>query len=115
MPRPARTSCPRGPGSACCACTPRSPSRSAGGCWPGGTREQNAGREGVVVAPFTRRTGRELLFCLAGVPFAVVNPLVLFIGALDLTRWVGSAGRGNPSPADAAVAGACVGLLTVLL
>ena len=27
----------------------------------------------AVAAPFTRREGRELLFCLAGLPFAVVT------------------------------------------
>ncbi len=69
----------------------------------------------AVVAPFTRREGRELLFCLAGLPFAVVNPLAFFVLAVDLIRLAADGGRGNPSPADMAVAGACVGLLLVLL
>ena len=45
-PRPAPTSCPRGPGSACWACTPSSHWRSADGCWPGGTRERKAWAQG---------------------------------------------------------------------
>jgi hypothetical protein len=69
----------------------------------------------AVVAPFTRREGRELLFCLAGLPFVVVNPLALFVLAVDLTWLVAGAGRGNPSPADIAIAGMCLGLLFVLL
>jgi signal transduction histidine kinase len=69
----------------------------------------------AVAAPFTRREGRELLFCLAGLPFAVVNPLALFVLAVDLTWLVAGSGRGNPSPAAIAIACACVGLLPVLL
>jgi hypothetical protein len=38
----------------------------------------------AVVAPFTRRVGRELLFCLAGLPLAVVNPLLLFVLTVDM-------------------------------
>ncbi|MEV4656617.1 sensor domain-containing protein [Micromonospora sp. NPDC049301] len=69
----------------------------------------------AVVAPSTRRAGRELLFCLAGLPFAVVNPLVLFVLIVDMIWLVAGGGRGNPSPADMAIAGVCVGLLLVLL
>lgn len=69
----------------------------------------------AVVAPFTRREGRELLFCLAGLPFAVVNPLALFVLAVDLIWLVAGTGRGNPSPADVAIACVCLGLLLVLL
>jgi signal transduction histidine kinase len=69
----------------------------------------------AVVAPFTRRAGRELLFCLAGLPFVVVNPLALFVLAADLTWLAAGSGPGNPSPADLAVAGACLGLLLALL
>ena len=69
----------------------------------------------AVAAPFTRREGRELLFCLAGLPFAVVNPLALFVLAVDLTWLVAGSGRGNPSLADMAIACACLGLLLVLL
>lgn len=69
----------------------------------------------AVVAPFTRRQGRALLFCLAGLPFAVVNPLVLFVVTVDLIWWAADGARGNPSPAQMAVAGACQGALLVLL
>jgi signal transduction histidine kinase len=69
----------------------------------------------AVVAPFTRREGRELLFCLAGLPFAVVNPLVLFVLTVDMVWLVAGSGRDNPSPAEVAIACACVGLLLVLL
>ncbi|WP_433190756.1 sensor histidine kinase [Actinoallomurus sp. CA-150999] len=71
--------------------------------------------QAAVVAPFTRREGRELLFCLAGLPFAVVNPLAFFILAVDMTWLASSGARGDPSPADMAIACVCVGLLLVLL
>lgn len=67
------------------------------------------------MGPFTRRQGRELLFCLAGLPFAVVNPLVLFVVAVDLIWLVADGGQGNPSPAHVAVAAVGVGLVVVLL
>jgi signal transduction histidine kinase len=85
---------------------------------PGGqaqVRSPWAVARAAVAAPFTRREGRELLFCLAGLPFAVVNPLALFVLAVDLTWLVAGTGRGNPSPADMAIACACLGLLLVLL
>jgi len=69
----------------------------------------------AVVAPFTRREGRELLFCLSGLPFAGLSPLTLFVLAVDLTWLVTGNGRDNPSPADLAIAGAVLGLLLVLL
>ena len=69
----------------------------------------------AVVAPFSRREGRELLFCLAGLPIALVNPLALFVVAVDLTWLVGGSRQGNPSPADLAIAVACLGLVLVLL
>ncbi len=69
----------------------------------------------AVVAPFTRRERRALLFCLAGLPFAVINPLALLVLAMDLTWRAAGSGRSNPSPGDAAIAVACVGLLLVLL
>ena len=69
----------------------------------------------AIVAPFTRRQGRELLFCLAGLPFTLINPLVLFVLTVDLIWLVADSARGNPSPAEMAVAGACQGLLLVLL
>jgi signal transduction histidine kinase len=85
---------------------------------PGGqtrVRSPRAAARAAVVAPFTRREGGELLFCLAGLPFAVVNPLALFVLAADLTWLAAGSGRGNPSPADMAIACACLGLLLVLL
>jgi signal transduction histidine kinase len=69
----------------------------------------------AVVAPFTRRQGRALLFCLAGLPFAMISPLVLFVLAVDLIWLAADGGRGNPSPAEIVIAGACLGLLLVLL
>jgi signal transduction histidine kinase len=68
-----------------------------------------------MVTPFSRRTGRGLVFCLAGLPFAVVNPLVLFVVFVDLIWWAVDGGRGNPSPAEMAIAVAGQGLLLVLL
>jgi signal transduction histidine kinase len=69
----------------------------------------------AIGAPFTRRQGRELLFCLAGLPFAVLNPLALFVLAVDLISWAADAGRGNPSPAGIFIAIVGLGLLLVLL
>jgi hypothetical protein len=70
----------------------------------------------AVAAPFTRRECRELLFCLAGLPFVVVvNPLALFVLAVDLTWLAAGTRHGNPSPADVAIACFCLGLLLVLL
>ena len=69
----------------------------------------------ALASPFTRREGRELLFCLAGLPFAVINPVALFVLTVDLTWLVAGSGRGNPSPAAIAFAAVGVGLLLVLL
>lgn len=69
----------------------------------------------AVVTPFTRREGRRLLFCLAGLLFVVVSPPALFVGAADLIWFVNSSGRGNPSPVDMTIAGVFLGLLLVLL
>ncbi len=70
----------------------------------------------AVAAPFTRREGRKLLFCLTGLPFAlVVNPLALFVLAVDLIWLVAGPGQGNPSATDVAIACACLGLVLVLL
>ena len=86
---------------------------------PGGqarVRSPWAVARAAVVAPFTRREGRELLFCLAGLPFVVlVNPLALFVLAVDLTWLVAGTGQGNPYAADVAIACVCLGLLLVLL
>ncbi len=69
----------------------------------------------AAVAPFTRREGRELLFCLAGLPFAVVNPLAFFVLAADLIWFAADGARGNPSAAEMAVACACAVSLLLLL
>jgi signal transduction histidine kinase len=85
---------------------------------PGGQARAGSLRGAVraaVGAPFTRRQGRELLFCLAGLPFAVINPPVLFVLAVDIALLVAGDGQGNPSPADVVTAGFCLGLLLVLL
>ncbi|WP_250031368.1 sensor histidine kinase [Paractinoplanes maris] len=69
----------------------------------------------AVVSPFTRRRGRELAHCLAGLPLAVLSPLVLLVLATDLVWLAGGSGRRNPSPADIAIGTAGVGLLLVVL
>ncbi|MFG1868460.1 sensor histidine kinase [Micromonospora arborensis] len=69
----------------------------------------------AVAAPFTRRVGRQLLFSLAGLPFVVVNPVVLFVVVVDLIWLLTAGARGNPSPANVVSAAVCVGLLLVLL
>ena len=61
------------------------------------------------------RARRELLFCLAGVPFVLISPPVLVVGAIDGIWWVADRGRGNPSPAEIAGAVAGVGALLVLV
>ena len=72
-------------------------------------------RWAAVVAPFTRRAGREFLFCLASLPFVVVNPVALLVLVADLIGLAAGGGSGNPSSADLAIAGVCLGLLLVLL
>jgi signal transduction histidine kinase len=69
----------------------------------------------AVVAPFARRGRRELLFCLAALPFALVNPLTLALLTMDLIWLAADGARGNPSPAEIAIAIAVQGLLLVLL
>ena len=69
----------------------------------------------AVMAPFARRQVHGLAFCLTGLLFVVVNPVTLFILAVDLSWSVRGGGRGNPSSADVVVAGACVGAVLVLL
>ncbi|MBG0563805.1 sensor histidine kinase [Actinoplanes aureus] len=78
------------------------------------TADPRAVARAAVAAPFTRRLGRELLFCLAGLPSALLNPLVLFVVTVDLIWLVADGGRGNPSVAHVALACVCVGLLLVL-
>ena len=90
----------------------------AAGPPPGGparVRGPWAAARAAATAPFTRRQGRELMFCLAGVPLTVVSPVSVFVLAADLIWLVAGARRGNPSPAHLAVAGAVLGLLLVLV
>jgi len=81
---------------------------------PGGRSARALARAAAVV-PFTRRERRELLFCLAGLPFGLVSPLVLFVAGVNLIRLVTGTGRANPSPAVITAAFAGLALLLVLL
>jgi signal transduction histidine kinase len=78
-------------------------------------RDVRALARAAAVAPFTGRERRELLFCLAGLPFGLVSPLVLFVLGVDLVRLVTGTGRANPSPAGVTAASAGLALLLVLL
>src|SRR5215469_10012756 len=64
---------------------------------PGGRAAGRGGRalaRAAAVVPFTGRERRELLFCLAGLPFGLVSPLVLvLVVATGAARWVGSLQR----------------------
>jgi signal transduction histidine kinase len=69
-------------------------------------------------APFTGRAVREVLFCLAGLPFAPVNPVLAFFVVADLLLL--THGRlwdagGNPSRWALLTAAAVTALLTALL
>src|SRR5215472_10502480 len=87
----------------------------------GSTGQVTAGRgarvlaRAAAVAPFTGRERRELLFCLTGLPFGLLSPLVLFVLGVNLVRLVTGAGRANPSPADITAAFAGLALLLELL
>jgi signal transduction histidine kinase len=69
----------------------------------------------VLAAPFTRHEGRRLVFCVAGLPLALVNPAVFFVLAVDAIWWAADRGVGNPSAVEIAAAVGCAGLLLVLL
>jgi signal transduction histidine kinase len=66
-------------------------------------------------APFAARARRELLFCLAGLPFGVVNPVVVFFLVVDLLWAVTPNRPPNPSWPDVAAAVVVTGLLLALL
>jgi signal transduction histidine kinase len=72
----------------------------------------------AVRTPFTSRARRELLFCLIGLPFGVLNPLIAFFVAVDLLLltqrepWVT---RGNPSWWAVLTGVAAAALLILLL
>jgi signal transduction histidine kinase len=78
-------------------------------------RDARALARAAAVAPFTGRERRALLFCLAGLPFGLVSPLVLFVLGVDLVPLVTGTGRANPSPAEVTAAFAGLALLLVLL
>ncbi|MFG1649947.1 sensor domain-containing protein [Micromonospora sp. NPDC049275] len=73
------------------------------------------GDRAAAVAPLRKRAGRELVFCVAGLPFIVLNPVALFVVAVDLSWFVSNGGRDNPTPTDLAIAVVSVGSLAVLL
>jgi signal transduction histidine kinase len=81
---------------------------------PGGRSAGALGRA-AAMAPFARRQRRELVFCLAGLPFAAANPLVLFVVTADLIRLTSATRSGNPSPGNLAVALAVLAALLTLL
>jgi signal transduction histidine kinase len=69
----------------------------------------------AVRAPFTARARRELLFCLAGLPFVVANPVAGFVVVVDLI-WRVTPGRPpNPSWLEVVAAVMVIGLLLALL
>jgi signal transduction histidine kinase len=69
----------------------------------------------AAVAPFTRRQRHELVFCLAGLPFAAANPLVLFVITVDLTRLAAGSPGANPSARELVFAWAVLAVLLVLV
>jgi signal transduction histidine kinase len=69
----------------------------------------------AIRAPFAARARRELLFCLAGLPFGVVNPVVVFFVVVDLLWAVTPHRPPNPSWPDVAAAVVVTGLLLALL
>ncbi|MEV5206674.1 sensor domain-containing protein [Micromonospora sp. NPDC053740] len=93
--------------------TPPTADASSGG--QGRGRRPWAVARAAVGAPFTQRQLRELSFCLAGLPFTLINPLVLFVLTVDIIWFVVDGGRGNPSAGEMAIACACQVLLLVLL
>ncbi|AEV88880.1 Hybrid signal transduction histidine kinase K [Actinoplanes sp. SE50] len=62
-----------------------------------------------------RRPGRELMFCLSGLPFALISPPVLFVALVDLLWWVVDDGRRNPSPAEIVAAAVSLAVLIGLV
>src|SRR4030088_2337829 len=64
-----------------------------------------AGARVAIRAPFAARPRRGTLFCLAGLPFGVVNPVVVFFVVVDLLWAVTPHRPPNPSWPDVAAAG----------
>jgi signal transduction histidine kinase len=74
--------------------------------------------QAAVRAPLSGRTRREVLFCLSGLPFVLVNPVTVFLvsAALLWLFWRPTPARPpNLSWPDLAAAGIVVGLLLALL
>jgi signal transduction histidine kinase len=99
--------------------TPPPGSRAASG--PAGQRPAAAGLavlRAAVRAPLAGRARREVLFCLSGLPFGLVNPVTVFLVSTELL-WLfwrpTPALPPNPSWWDLAAAGTVVGLLLPLL
>ncbi|MEV6344764.1 sensor domain-containing protein [Actinoplanes sp. NPDC051851] len=55
------------------------------------------------------------MYCLAGLPSILVNPVTLVVVTADVAWLMTGSERGNPAPADLAVGVSCAGLLLVLL
>jgi signal transduction histidine kinase len=89
--------------------------RGGGGSPPGLAPLAAAAARAAVRAPWTTRARRELLFCLAGLPFAVANPLVVFFLVVDLIWLVTPHRPPNPSWPYVAAAILVTGLLLALL
>jgi signal transduction histidine kinase len=78
-------------------------------------RSAGAFVRGAAAAPLHGRARRELLFCLAGLPFGLVNPAVTFVIVVDLIWAVTPHRPPNPSWPDVAAAVVVTGLLLALL
>ena len=70
---------------------------------------------GAAAAPVRGRARRELLFCLAGLPFGLVNPAVAFFIVVELIWGLTPNRPPNPSWPDVAAAVVVTGLLLALL
>jgi signal transduction histidine kinase len=85
---------------------------------PGGSRPGVAVlavARAAVREPFTRRSRREVLFCLAGIPFGVASPVVGFYLAAMLLWWATPSRPPNPSWRDVLAVVMAAGLLLLLL